>query len=434
MERKLTPMGQLFWYSSKEAPVNFTCYAHVSGKFSIADLEDALKKAVIKNPLAGSRIEVREDSYPWYTIEDCPPVPVRVVKTTKRYDWTQFVKEELLLPFDMETGPMTRVVCSQKRNNQVDLIFCFHHLIADGISSINFLKDTLTFLGNAHLDPIPLIDEVGLDYNIPDIEIDDSNKLAEVNLEETEMDEIYESDENEESIKLSTKFHMYPQIIDKKVTGRLIKKCKAYDISIHSALNAALIKSLMDIFYPDAHRKSVKIQSPVSLRNYLNNKIGDVFGCYITLKKIDIDFNYHDDFWTLAQHLKGKFEQSKTRKQLFPVVTQVREVADKSIDLENFIENIKMIDFASTYKVDFEYSPSNLGKIDLPSRFGNLRVNAVFAPTFSAGINERIIGALTFDNRLFLNFVTRNSNLKEAQKGLRLLKRMKRIIDENTRS
>ena len=41
MERKLTPMDQLFWYSAKESPVNFTCYAHIFGRFSISDLEKA---------------------------------------------------------------------------------------------------------------------------------------------------------------------------------------------------------------------------------------------------------------------------------------------------------------------------------------------------------------------------------------------------------
>jgi len=264
MERKLTPMDQLFWYSAKESPVNFTCYAHVTGKFSISDLEEALRKAVEKNPLAGARIETREDSYPWYTTENCPPIPVRVVKTTKRYDWTQFTKEELYLPFDMETGPITRVVFSRKKKNQADLIFCFHHLIADGISAINFLRDTLMFLGDAELEPVPVVDNVGLDYNIPEIEIDDSNKLPDLADNETGYEE-----DNDKILK-STKFHMYPQIIDEEQTSDLIRKCKEHEISIHSALNAALIKALMEIFYPGTYKRSLRIQSPISLRNYLN--------------------------------------------------------------------------------------------------------------------------------------------------------------------
>lgn len=427
MERKLTPMDQLFWYSAKELPVNFTCYAHVSGKFRISDLKRALQKAVIKNPLAGARVEIRADSYPWYTTKNCPPIPVRIVETTKKCDWTQFVKQELYLPFDMEIGPITRVVCSQKENDQADLIFCFHHLIADGISAITFLKDTLMFLGDEELETFPVVDKIGLDYNIPDIEIDESNKLPEKDPQETELDE------TNEDILITTKFHMFPQIIEEDLTTDLLRKCKEYDVSIHSALNAALLKALIEIYYPDIYSKSLKIQSPISLRNYLTNKIGDVFGCYITLKKIDLDFNYYEDFWVLAKKIKEKFIESKSKKNLFPVVTQIREIANKSKVLDNFIDNIKKIDFASTYEVDFEYSLSNLGRIDLPATFGNLRLKAVFAPTFSAGINERVIGALTFDHKLFINYVTRCNNLVEAEKGLSLLKRMKEIIKEVTR-
>jgi hypothetical protein len=53
----------------------------------------------------------------------------------------------------------------------------------------------------------------------------------------------------------------------------------------------------------------------------------------------------------------------------------------------------------------YDFSFSNLGKIDLERKYGDLELMQAFGPVFSATRGEKVIGALTLQGKLHMTMI-----------------------------
>ena len=61
-------------------------------------------------------------------------------------------------------------------------------------------------------------------------------------------------------------------------------------------------------------------------------------------------------------------------------------------------------------KVSYGYSITNVGRINIPSVYGKLRLDGVYGPAVYSDVNEKLIGVITIGDRISF-MMTYNENI-----------------------
>ena len=144
-ERKLNSFERRFFRSPNQI---ISIVARLKGYVSEADLRGAINKVRQQHPLLGVRIYMDEKSEPWYTNENVPENPLKVVQRTSVKDWNRELLNDYKIRFKLSTGPLARFILLQSSEISEILIVC-HHVISDGTSYLMELRrDLLLYVGN----------------------------------------------------------------------------------------------------------------------------------------------------------------------------------------------------------------------------------------------------------------------------------------------
>src|SRR5258708_14645714 len=109
MKRKMFFFERLM-YVDGQTPINCIMTARIHGKIAAGDLESALRKVQGKHPLLRAHV-VEEGSQVYFAFSDNPlKLPVRVVERKSDEAWTNETAPEWKTPFNMNEGPMVRMV------------------------------------------------------------------------------------------------------------------------------------------------------------------------------------------------------------------------------------------------------------------------------------------------------------------------------------
>jgi hypothetical protein len=96
-----------------------------------------------------------EDGQPYFVFDENPPkIPVRVVKRHDEEDWQTITKEEWKRPFDMDNGPLARMVWI-KSDEVSELLLVSHHCACDGASLVAIYKELLLLIDQPDLQVTP---------------------------------------------------------------------------------------------------------------------------------------------------------------------------------------------------------------------------------------------------------------------------------------
>src|SRR3982074_352561 len=109
MKRKMFFFERLM-YVDGQTPINCIITARIYGNIAADDLQSALKKVQLKHPLLRANV-VEENSQVYFVVGYNPPeIPVRIVERHSDEDWTHVTATEWKTPFNMNEGPMVRMV------------------------------------------------------------------------------------------------------------------------------------------------------------------------------------------------------------------------------------------------------------------------------------------------------------------------------------
>jgi hypothetical protein len=404
-------MEWMMWQADEAMPVHFSTTARIRGTISADQLHEALLKVRRKHPLLAVRATLDAEGQAWFVSEDVPEFSLRIIEGVQEDDWIQVIGEELLQRFSWETGPLVRFIWLQFPDFS-DLITICHHAIADGFSGAYLIRDVLHYLGypEAEVEALPALPAL-IDLVPPAIEesfskYSSSDIMAQLALS-TPTGEL--SSPVEQAPPGPPKFCIKAWSLTQAQTAALVACARQEQTTVHGALGAAFLLTFADILGVEEEWMRT-LQSPVSLREYLAEPVGEAVGMFITLAKTRVDCTPGRDFWQIARELRAGFARETTPEKLFAMFVVLKSLLASGLSSEVMAENmIKMAEFFT--KIDYDLSLSNLGWLDLPTTYGSLELESLYGPTFSAMAGEKIVGVNTMGGRMFFTLIYRDTTL-----------------------
>ncbi len=142
MKRPLI-IGERIMYSDGQTPLNSAFVARVRGLIPPEQLRHALNKVQAKHPLLKAGVMSDKKGRPHFMSNtQITEIPLRITQRQRDEDWQHESAAEWRTPFDMQRGPLCRMVWI--RGVEVsELILVCHHCICDGASVANLLREVL---------------------------------------------------------------------------------------------------------------------------------------------------------------------------------------------------------------------------------------------------------------------------------------------------
>jgi NRPS condensation-like uncharacterized protein len=437
---------------------NVLMVARIKGKFSETALRTAIQKIQQRHPLLGVHIEFDGNHQAWFTSRNTLDIPLKVYPRTSDKAWLEACCEENKIPFQLDTGPLLRVIWV-KDSSVSELILLGQHAICDGTSLVYLMRDLLTYLGDPTikvevLDDLPTIDKA---INLEKIKLNFILKRIITKLTEIwKHNEIifnYQDFAPLQKVFNEGNYQILSYELSPEETEELIQKSREHSVTVNSLLYSALISAQIEI--EGTEKKYLQnILLPISLRPYMDTPIGEVVGFYAGGEAFPHKVTLKKNFWRRAQDLHTYLQKHITMnamlsnaKRLFslpptwiearsilflgnklpktnPKYDQLLEVVNKSSLLQKIVKR------NLTEEFQIGLALTNLGKMDIPLQYGELELESIF---FIPPINllaEKVVGILTVGGklRIVLSYLEKNMKTEIAQS---LLNRALEIIKEN---
>jgi NRPS condensation-like uncharacterized protein len=391
----------------------------IIGQLTEELLTAALRKMRVEFPLSAVRVEKLPDHRQFITTENVPEYPLTV-----REGFAESVTDEyislLRKPFDNEKGPMVRFELL-RNGAESHLLAVFQHAVVDGVGAVIFLERLMEHLGNPELVPVapdeeswaPMLHKIVSPENLGIIESFDPPEYKD-NKDYTN----YTFKETTPEPFPILPFKVHTHAFSKSETDSIIAAAKACGTTVHAYVGAMILQSFAEEFGPsDGYTRT--IQSPINFRSQLRAGSERLFGLFNGLITAQSDCSPERPTEEIAREIGQKLhERIESRKPLAGYYNFMSYLLQEVEDPEEYYANR---DHPTSF--DYDFSFSNLGRIEMASNYGDLVVGEIFGPTFSATKGERVIGALTFDGRLFMNMIY-DANCFEPVMGERIWARI----------
>ena len=402
MKRETSAYERVMFYYSDKSPMYFAFCLNLEGHLSDDKLKDALVKTGKVYPLSAVRVEKDEQKRQFITTEDVPGYPL-TVRDNFSGDWKDEVVSALQGHFDNSTGPMARFVLLRSGNSN-HVIAVFHHAVCDGAGALLFLEEMLKFLADPFrkaLEPdennwAPMLHKV--------ISPDNLNKIKKFDPPPFATDKSYTKFEVEEKPYVpfpKLPFELQTVSFTEDETSRLIDVAKKNGVTVHAYAGALILQCFAEEF-GEKEGYTRTIQSPINFRPQLVDGADKMFGLFNGLVTAECDCSPGVKTEAIARTIKNTFHSEiASLKPLAGYYNFMTYFLDGITDPELFYENRK----EGGTPMNYDFSFSNLGRVGLESKYGEYYLKEIYGPVFSAAKGERVIGAITFADRLFMTLI-----------------------------
>jgi len=273
--------------------------------------------------------------------------------------------------FPQGQGPFARFIVLRLEGAQTDLVGVFHHGICDGMSGVYVMRDLLQLLGEPGLILAPIPRQSNTRDLIPAavrknrfVRLKIKGIVAAIRLmvwfrqmrarwlPSTGQNPTLASPANQHMCILT-------QTLTVEQTAALVARCKAEQASVHAALSVAWLWARA--IQLEKRKSWVRsASSPISLRERLG--IPDTSGLYLANATIKVNCAPRRDFWNAAREFKKKLNQVSRDENLFLVPMIIGAVFSQLPEKDR--KDVVPILF--NRPVNYDFSITNLGRIDLP--------------------------------------------------------------------
>ena len=400
---------------------NFAMMVRVRGDVSVEQVKAALSKVRARHPALIPAAGADQDAF----------FPLAVHADCGENDWIEVAQANLRQPFPQPPGPFARFTLLQHAGG-FDLVAAFHHHFSDGMSGMFVLRDILQALGDPEAVLVPIAAPPPTGAAIPEAALSNpglQRKVAlamfalraRVLLEKLRRrfsppKQTPAPETSAGNLSAQQQFVILPVRLTAEQTAELVARCKKEGVSVHAAVCVAWLRA----FTAGAQgaKRFGTVSSPVNLRQRLSPPVDDTSGMFLAIVETRVDCAPERDFWDVAREFKQKLTQDSRDEALFfmplmfsKIFTQVpagdREIVGRML-------------FGGPVKYDF--SITNLGRIVLPERSGDLQVEAFYGPLVNSSPYERTVGVSTLGGQMSIVFLFRRS-MMEPDKGKDLLER-----------
>jgi len=407
MERKLSVVEHIVFKKYRNYRTQLVFSMNIQGQFSEEDLKRAVSKLRKKHPLLSKRVEEKNE-WSYFVDDHIEELPIRIVNRTGNHQWIDEEKKELLTSFDVCKGPLSRVVWI-KGNDQSEIIFSIHHLIADGRAVAFVMKDLFYCIANRDykLETYPFLP--GILKLIPDGTFNSSEKDALRLLAEERAKTIIKTYEKVVPDTVSDKDNstVLHWTLKTKDTKLLLKKIKEHNVSLQSTMHIAFLEAYDKTLGKAACPNIVKV--PADIRRKLKRVLtSDMMGTsFATPLHINFSYKRRGKFWDMAHQVQLLLKAQALLKDLYKEIVILEY-------MKPYISKLIPRFFNINKENKSELSMTNLGILRINNVIGKLKMTS-FSAAGSVMGNHNILGLVLFDNRLKITLITSNESMNTEQ-------------------
>lgn len=383
--RPLGAVEKLFWLLDQNRPVHFATAAVIDGRMPIDTWQDCLDELGWATPRIWSGICGAHGEEPRFVPVTRLSIPLRHAGGTAT-DLADVIEYELTTPFDAERPPLLRAVVMEDARRTI-LVLCAHHSIADGISLNYWLQDLLLAVTGREIDDrIPC----------PSMETMVAQQMG-----LKALPALASKPHVRPPIPYRNRFSGEPAVefltLDASESEKLVGVARSHGATVHGALSAALAAVLKHRLAP-RDGGPLRIFTPIDVRRRLLGHTEHL--CLCVAGNVIQDDPTADHGWEKARHFSNALSPAKTSDHLLANLGNL-DVAMR--DVTTVTEAAAL--FASV--LGAETVLSNLGRLDMMTDYGVLRLSALYGPFVSLGFEqEQCIGVCHFDGRIHLAYTS----------------------------
>ena len=408
IDQPLSPMARL----SLRAPnANVAMVATHPGTVELDEVETAVAQAARRHPLSRVRIALDENSRARYLSRGVGPVRVGHTHRTSDTTWIETVGEEQQRPFDITTGPLTRLHLVGGHDRS-ELIAIAHHSVCDGLSLAFLLEDVAAELWSPEHEPsrpvmpVPLeprqsIGTGGLLSRLVERAIGSKWRKTGRSFTAADAERLHEHfwAEHDNGLVAWT--------LDADQTSRLVEVCRRHDITVTEALTAAFLLAA------DADPESRGLASEpsivaVNLRDRLATPPGRALGFYAGGARISTPPKDADSVVSLARRVSRALDERVDDATLFAPL-KLSGLPPELLDALWFTRNgvyenrlaSRLLRRMSKDDYRFGLLLSNLGR--LPASPRSAQFDSFYGPVAYSDTATLYLGVVTARGRLTLS-------------------------------
>jgi hypothetical protein len=438
--RKLSRIEQWWIHFEDKWPLRFAVKVRVRGEITAEHLKAALYKLQQKHPLLAVRVTLTPSGVPGLTRDGVPEIPLRVIENVRSHDWERAMIEGLSEPFALRTGPLVRVIWLNG-DGWSDLVVICHHAIADGLATVQLIRDLLGYLGDpaAPAEPLELLPPLSefmppeVDAALARMPVSDlfDRGLARPSgyklglfwrllmrlifgLLRSPLGPPMIRAIKARSAQQGPQHAATPECVDPSVwhcdawslseakTAALAAHAKREGTTVHAALATAFLCASQQS--TDTGHRTATLHIPVNLRNRLSRPVGESVGYFSGSVSVKVDCSPARKFWDIARDLKERMDRAMTPEGLFAIHGLSKRL--DSILGEAVVGGLPGVTDGKDPFANLDPPPmtvSNLGRLDIPTTYGSLSLESLYCPA-SLGLGSGLlngVGVNTTGGRMF---------------------------------
>lgn len=393
-------------------PLHVVMVSRIRGHIDLEEMRSTVEKLRSRHALLAVRVIIAEDDIARYTTKNVPPLPFRIIERKTNSQWLDVALEEYKTSFPMETGPLLRFVLIHSEEVS-ELIICGHHAICDGISLTYLIRDILRHLERPSSDieslPVPPAVDFETVPNPPK-----NNPIANtvINL----INRTWRKKNLHFDFNLMEKLHycywkensgirQFTWKLSEAETSKLVICCREKGITVNSLLWAAFLVAQDRVQGSDeAFRNRAGLA--ISTRDKLKVHVGESFGFYASSHRVVLKKYQGKSFWdaarTIHEQLRRSIDSAEPFKMLSATLlypTLIDSLYFSKYGFSTHRVSNKLLKKMMWDKVNYGCVITNVGRVDIPTAYGALQLEAVYGPLVYSDVNEKTIGVITVGNR-----------------------------------
>jgi NRPS condensation-like uncharacterized protein len=394
-------------------PFNVVMVGRIRGNVDPLKVNSALDLLRIRHPLLAVRVETNDDGMGWYVADGAPRFEADLETRQDDEQWLERIKKEFRMPFSLETGPLVR--CALIHSPEVsEIVLCANHAICDGMSMGYLLRDLLKLLvdqepGSLEVLYPPIIDSATV-QNPPRINpvikffmsrINKKWAKKGISFRDAEMHRMHD-----EFWKKNADVEVAAWNLDPQSTSVLVDRCRLEHVTVNSALWTAFLAAQHEL-QGQGPRYRRRSGLAVSTRDKLTVSVGEAFGFYASSLTLNLTYSPRDTFWDNARaiHLRISNELSRTNLFRMLIAGMVHPTLQDALYFTKYgllNETIprRILHKKGWHQLTYGYVITNVGRFDIPTSYGQLRLEAVYGPSVYSDVEEKVIGAITVGGTL----------------------------------
>lgn len=404
MKRKLLFLER-FIYGDGTVPKNITFTVKLRGGLSEQALRHALAKVQAKHPLL--TVGVQEDSKgrPWFvTPTPMPEIPLRIAERTSEEDWMRESEKECAVPFDLQRGPLLRMVWIRSAVVS-DLIMVCHHCICDGASIVTLFREILMLADQPNLEIGQYESFNSIEDLVPQLILSDKKNQRKGKITAAFLRLFLFFMGSKKEIRWGKDYTVRWKL-DKASTAALIRRCKEERTTVHAALCAAFLWAFRDVKGEKARNQ---VFCPVNLRRYITEIKDDMLFGFASSTTLSLEKDPKLDFLSQVKKLNARLSEKLENLKVYEEI-MINEYYHPVVK--------KLSQYLSTARGNNDLTFSNMGRLDIPKRFGSFEVETIHNPILIfKSANPNGIIASTFDEQMSFSFLSNDAYLSEEDAG-----------------